>query len=485
MSDSSLKQKTAKGLLWGGFGTGIQQVLNLLFGVALARLLDKTDYGMVGVLAIFAGIANVLLSSGFGAALINKRDLKHRDCNAVFWFNILMGAFLYIVLFFCAPLIARFFNEPSLIPLSRYFFLAFFIGSSAGVHNAMLTRNLMVKQKAISQMPAMIISGSIGVFMAWNGMSYWGIATQNLTYILVLAICYWHFSPWRPTFQLDFRPLKELFGFSSKILITGTFEQICTNLLSTLIGRFYTKADVGSYTQSYKWNTMGYSFITGMISNVAQPVLAQVADDRERQQQVFRKMLRFTAFLSFPAMFGLALIAQEFIIITITDKWLQCVPMLQVLCLGGAFAPITTLYTSFIISKGKSNIYMWNTILLGLLQLGVMLTVYPYGISTMIRWFVIINIGWLGIWQFFVWRLIRLTLWNALKDILPFAGIAAVTTTATWYITSFIDNIYLMLTAKVLIAIVLYTLLMYLCDAAIFKESVNYLLKKNKKQRIS
>lgn len=136
----------------------------------------------------------------------------------------------------------------------------------------MLTRNLMVKQKAFSNARNDYIRKH-SVFMAWNGMSYWGIATQNLTYILVLAICYWHFSPWRPTFQLDFRPLKELFGFSSKILITGTFEQICTNLLSTLIGRFYTKADVGSYTQSYKWNTMGYSFITGMISNVAQPVL--------------------------------------------------------------------------------------------------------------------------------------------------------------------------------------------------------------------
>lgn len=485
MSEPTLKEKTAKGLFWGGLGSGIQQILNLLFGIILARLLNQTDYGMVGVLAIFSGIANTLLTSGFGVALINKQRLTHEDCNAVFWFNTLMGLTLYTLLFFCAPFIARFFNEPALIPLSRYVFLSFLVGSTAGVHNALLSRNLMVKQRTMTQIPAMIISGCVGVGMAYNDMSYWGIATQNLVYITVMALCYWHYSTWRPTFHLDFRPLKRMFGFSSKILVTSTFEQLCNNWLSTLIGHFYTKAEVGNYTQSNKWNGMGHSLIGGMIGSVAQPVLAKVSDDRERQRKVFRKMLRFAAFLSFPAMFGLALIAKEFIIVSITDKWLSCVPILQILCIGGAFVPITTLYTSFIISKGKSNIYMWNTVALGLSQLGIMLMVYPYGIDVMVRCFVAVNICWLGIWQFFVWRQIRLSLWEAAKDIIPFAGIAALTMAGTWYITSFIENIYLLLAAKIIVAAAIYIFLLYISNAVIFKESVSYLLQKIKKRETS
>ena len=215
----------------------------------------------------------------------------------------------------------------------------------------------MVKQKTMAQIPALLLSGTVGVLMAYNGMSYWGIATQTLTFITVVNLSFWYFSPWRPTFHINFRPLKSMFGFSSKILVTNIFTQANNNILSTLLGRFFTEQEVGYYTQSNKWNTMGYSFISGTVSSVAQPVLTEVSNDPARQLGVLRKMLRFTAFLSFPAMLGLAFIAREFIVITITEKWLPCVPMLQMLCIWGAFMPIITLYSNLVISKGKSNIY--------------------------------------------------------------------------------------------------------------------------------
>ncbi len=481
MPEPSLKQKAAKGIFWGGFSSGLQQLLSALFGIVIARLLDNTDYGMYGVLAIFIAIASTLQDSGFVTALVNKRSVTQEDYNAVFWCSLSIGTSIYIIFFLCAPLIADFFNAPELIWLSRYVFLGFLMSSTSVVHNAYFLRNLMIKQRAMAQLPALILSGTIGIIMAYNGMSYWGIATQNLVYIATINLWYWYFSPWRPTFHIDFRPLKGIFGFSSKILITSIFQQINNNLVSTILGAFYTKAEVGNYTQSSKWNYMGYNAIEGMISSVAQPVLREVADDPERQQNVFRKMLRFTSFLSFPAMFGLALIAKEFIIITITDKWISCVPILQILCVWGAFMPVISLYSRLILSKEKPNIFMWNSILLCVLQLIIMLLAYPYGIHVMLMLFVLLNIIWLGVWQYFIWQEIHLSLWNALKDTVPFAGIAAATMVATYYMTIEINNIYLMLITKIGLAVAIYSLIMWFSKVAIFKESLKYLSGRSKK----
>lgn len=481
MGQPSLKEKTTKGLLWGGFSNGMQQLLNLLFGIVTARLLNATDYGMVGMLTIFSAVAASLQESGFTVALANKRRVTDEDYNAVFWFSLLVGISLYVILFFCAPLIARFYNRPELVPLARFIFIGFLISSTATAHNAVLFRNLMVKQKALSQIPALALSGTVGIIMAYNGMSYWGIATQSLVYIAAVNLSFWYYSPWRPTWKIDFRPLRKLFGFSSKILLTNVFTQTNNNLLSTLLGRYYSTNEVGYYTQSAKWNTMGYSLINGMIASVAQPVLTEVSEDPVRQLNVFRKMLRFTAFLSFPCMLGLALVARELIVITITEKWLPCVPILQILCVWGAFVPITTLYSNLVISKGKSNMFMWNTMATGVLLIAAMILAHPYGITTMLVWFVSINIGWLFVWHYFVRKLIRLSLWHALKDVLPFALIAGTTMIATRFITESIGNIYLLFGAKILTAIVVYASILWISKAAIFKESIEFLKHRRKK----
>ena len=478
MSEPSLKEKTAKGLFWGGLGNGMQQLLNLFFGIFISRLLNADDYGMVGMLTIFMVIAAALQESGFTNALTNKKEVTHKDYNAVFWFSTLTGATMYIVLFFCAPLIAEFYHQPKLVPLARFLFIGFFISSSGIAHNAILFKNLMVKQRTLSQIIGLIVSGCVGVCMALGGMAYWGLAAQSVTYITVTTACFWYFSPWRPTWQIDLHPVKEMFSFSSKILVTNIFIQFNNNIFSVLLGRLFSKSEVGYYTQANKWDTMGYSLITGMVAGIAQPVLTEIADDLNRQRNVFRKMLRFTAFIAFPAMLGLALIARELIVISVTDKWLACVPILQVLCIWGAFMPIVSLYSNLVISKGKSDIYMWNTIILGIVQLIALLLVYPFGIQTMIIVFVCINIGWMPVWHYFIWRQLRLSFWQAVTDIAPFALLAALTMIATYYATRGIGNIYLLFAAKIGVAILIYILLMMLTKAAVFKESVAFLLKK-------
>lgn len=477
MAEHSLKEKTAKGLFWGGIGNGIQQLLNLLFGIFMARLLTPNDYGMVGMLTIFTTIAGTLQESGFTVALANKKEISHKDYNAVFWFSALTGLSLYLLLFFAAPFIAQYYRQPDLIPLSRFVFLGFLISSTATAHNAYLFRNLMVKQKAIAQFPALLLSGTTGIIMALHDMSYWGIATQGLVYITVINLSFWYFSPWRPTLQINFHPLKEMFGFSSKMLFTNIFLQINNNIFSAIIGRLFAPKEVGLYTQASKWNTMGSSFISGMLNSVAQPVLSQLSEDTDRQQKVFRKMLRFTAYLSCPAMFGLALIAPEFIHLTIQDKWMPCVPILQILCVWGAFMPITTLCSNLLISKGKSDIYMWNTIAIGVIQIIAILIVYPLGIHMMIGVYSLLNILWLLIWHHFIRKEIGLSLYNTFKDILPFAGTAAIIMVTTYFITSSITSSILLLFSKLILATVGYLSIMKIANSEIQKEIFSYLFK--------
>lgn len=474
----SLKEKTAKGLLWGGISNGMQQLLNLFFGIFLARLLTPDDYGMVGMLSIFSLIASSIQESGFISALINKKDIKHEDYNAVFWFSISTSLCIYTLLFFCAPLIARFFNQPELTALARYSFIGFVISSTGTAHSAYLYKNLMVKQRAIACIMGLIISGTIGVTLAYNGFSYWGIATQSITYVTTVMTCFWFFSPWRPTPSFNFKPLKGMITFSSKMLATNIFNHLNHNIFSIILGKFYSEREVGFYNQANKWNYMGHSLVSGMINSVAQPVLAQVTNDRERQLRVFRKMMRFTAFVAFPAMFGLSLIAPELITITITDKWMGSAQILRLLCISGAFIPITGLCSNLVISKGKSNIYMWNAIALGLLQLLVMCTIYPYGIQTMIITYISINIAWLLVWHYFVWREIRYRFIHLLMDIVPFLAIAGGVMIATHFLTLNIDNIHLLFVSKIAIAGLLYLLIMWMSGAKTFKESIQYLKKK-------
>ena len=474
----SLKNKTAQGLFWGLINNGTQQLLNLLFGIFLARLLEPSDYGMVGMLTIFSLIAASLQESGFTAALAKKKEVTDSDYNAVFWFSSGLSFCLYWILFFLAPFIAEFYHTPELIPLARYSFLGFFISSLSIVPNAFLFRNMNVKQKALATNLALAFSGITGILLAYNGFSYWGIATQNLVYISVMTLYMWNICHWRPSLNIDLSPLREMIGFSSKLLLTNIFNHLNNNIFSIILGRFYTEKEVGQYNQGNKWNYMGHSLISGMIGSVALPMFYHISEDKERQQYVFRKMLRFTSFVSFPAMFGLALIAPEMITIMITDKWIASAHILRMLAVGGAFIPLVNLYSNLLMSKGKSDIYLWNTVSLGICQLILIWLLNPFGMFMMIKAYVVLNIAWLFVWHYFVFREIQLSIWNALQDVLGFALIAAMSMLIAWFFTKEIKNIYLLLFSKIVLAAVIYMVVVWVSGAKTVRECVQYLRKK-------
>ena len=219
----TLKDKAAKGLFWSAFNSGTIQLLNAVFGIILARRLTQDDYGLIGMLMIFALVANSLQDSGFVTALTNRRDATHKDFNSVFWFNVIMSFMMYVLFFFLAPLIAAFYNEPLLTSLSRYYFLGFFIASFSIVPRAILFRQIRQKPLAIIGVVALLVSGTVGIVMAYNDLAYWGLATQTILFNLTVSVLSWIVSGWRPSLTITLQPIREMFGFSSKMLITNIF----------------------------------------------------------------------------------------------------------------------------------------------------------------------------------------------------------------------------------------------------------------------
>lgn len=474
----TLKQKAAKGLLWGILNNGTVQLLGALFGILLLQRLAPSDYGKIAMLLVFANIASTLQESGFTAALCNKKAPTHRDFNAVFWFNIGVSALLYLTLYLAAPLIAAFYDDPDLIPLSRFLFLGFFISSWGTVQRAYLFIHLMNKQSCIIAILALLISGTTGVALAYQGMAYWALAAQNVVFILCVALLNWYYSPWRPSLHIDLRPAWEMFGFSSKLLLTYLFNNLNAHAFGVLLGKFYGDHQAGIYSNARKWDDMCINTINGMVTGVAQPVLTQVRDDQERYRQVFRKMLRFVSFISFPCMLGMGLIAKEFLLIVGGEKWVESAMLLSMLSVYGAFYPITTLYSNLTISQGRSSINFWCTVSICVIIWAGLIALHPYGIRAMVLFFIIVNILWLLVWQSFAWHLIRLRLRDVVRDVAPFFLFSVLVMAVSWGVTRPVGNIWLMLIAKVVVAAVLYVGILWICGAKILRESLQYLIKK-------
>ena len=481
----NLKEKTAKGLFWGALNNGTVQVLNVLIGIMLGRKLSPEEWAPIGMIAIFSAIAGNLQSSGFSTAIVNMKAPTSNDYNAVFWFNTLVSAIVYLVLFACAPWIAWFFEQPCLTDLSRFIFLAFFISSFGISTNAYMMKNMMQREMTIVSVTALIISGITAIILAFQGYSYWSLAWQQVINAFVLVVGRWVFVKWRPSFKVDFTPIRQTFRFSMNILITMIINTVNNHILTFVFGKLFTRTPqvVGNFFQAFKWDTMAYQTVGGTIEQVAQPVLVNLRDneDESREVRVFRKMMRFTAFLAFPAMFGLSLVSEEFILATIGQKWIDCVPLLRVLCIGGAFMPFYSLYKNLIISQGRADLNMWLNISQIVLQFVLIFATYQQGILMVVYAYSILNVVWLLAWQFFAHRMIGLRLVHVLKDTLPFALISGAVMVASHFATMQFDNVYLLLTLRIVMAAVLYVGVMKLLRVKIMDECIKFLFKKTSK----
>ena len=482
----SLKQRTAKGLFWGAMNSGSTQILNLIFGIVLGRMLSPEIYSVVAILTIFVAIAGDLQSSGFTQALVNIKRPTDRDYNSVFSFNVVMSVLMYSILFLCAPLIADFYDRPYLTEVSRILFLTFLISSLGIAHGGYMMKNMMNKEMAIIGFISLIVSGATGITLAFLGKNYWALVWQQIAYISVNLIGKFYFvKDWRPRLSLDFGPVKRMAPFAMNILVTKIINTISNNILTNIFGKLFPDRLVGNYSQAYKWDTMANSLVGNTVGQIAQAVLVEASpsdsSEGNRELQVFRKMLRFTCFLSMPLMLGFALVANEFILITIGEKWAGCVPLLQVLCISGAFVPLYTMYQNLAMSQGRSDIFMWLNIGQIVLQILIVMLFYRFSMLIMVCAYSVFMILWLIPWHHFTGRLIRYRWTDAFKDIAPFALSATFAMAVTYWATNMISHLYILIAIRFVLAAAIYYGIMKMAKVQILKECEQFIFKKLKK----
>lgn len=480
MPEATLKEKTAKGLFWGGISNFVQQVIGMAFGIAIARILSPDDYGLVAMLAIFTAVANTVMDSGFTTALVNRKTIEHKDYNAVFWFNVFVAFGIYVLLFFAAPWIARFYNQPVLVSLSRVLFLTFIISATGVAHNALLLKKIMAKQRGIIDMAAVFGSGAIGLILALNGLAFWGLVIQQLSQVLIIVVLRWRLSPWRPTFEFDWAPLREMFGFSVKVFLGAIVGVISANLFSVILGRYYRETETGYYSQGRKWATLGISVLSGMFVGVVQSVLVEASDSRERLINVSRRLLRFGSLVTFPLMLGLAFVAKEFILLTIGAKWTGSIVYLQLFCLWGCFSFLEIIYVYLLLSIEKPTENLYIDIAMCTSQLMGIIIVAQFGTLVMISTYILIRILSIFARHYFAYKSINIRLITIIKDIFPYVATAILSILVTWFITKGIENIYLSFGIKIALVALLYTGVLWMANSAILKESASFIFRKVK-----
>lgn len=477
MATETLKSKTAKGVFWSSASNLLSQVVNMLFGLVLARILAPEDYGIVGLLTVFTGLATALQECGLSSALINKKDASQKDYDTVFWFTAGSSVVLYVILFLCTPLIADFYRIPELKPLGRIVFLGFVFSSLCIVPMVRLQKELQIKKQSLLLLLVTIISGICGVAMALCGLAYWGLALQSVGLFFFRMIFVWVAVRWKPTFSFDVHSFMAMWRYGVKILVNRIVDTLSNNILIVFLGRYYSHAQVGYYNQAAKWSYLAYSVFCGVVTGMMQPVFVQASDTMERLQRVFRKMLRFMSMISFACMFGLALIASEFITIAITDKWAQAVPLMQIICVGGGFVPLTWMCNTLILSRGKSGTVMWASIAASCLQLLMVFLCHPFGIRVMTMAYVGVLLVTFLFMQYVVGRELRVNYFVLLADSLFFCVMAAVSMFISGWVASNVENLYGRLAVKILLAAMVYLFLLRITGVRIFIEMKDYMMQ--------
>ena len=316
----SLKQQAVTGVKWSAVDTVSRQVVSFVVTLVLARLLEPSDFGLVGMVSVFIGVSGVFVDSGFSQALIRKLDRTEEDNATAFFFNIFVGALIYVILFFTAPLIARFYNEPQLTSITRWISLMIPLTSLIIVQRALLTVRVDFRTQAKATITAVLISATVGITLAWKGYGVWSLVIQQLVGRSTSVIMLWVMAKWRPRARFSWQSFKDLFGFGSKLLATGLLNAVYDNLYRLVIGKVYSAKDVGYYSQASHFAGSPSGILTGILQRVVYPILCRVQNEGERLAHIYREFIKLSVFIVFPLMMGLAAVSHSVIVVLLGEK---------------------------------------------------------------------------------------------------------------------------------------------------------------------
>lgn len=391
--EQTLKQKALSGTKWSSILQFGRYGISFFLSIVLARLLDPEEFGLIGMLTIFTVIAQIFINSGLSSAIIRDKTAVEKDFSTVFYFNLCVSLLFYAVLYFAAPTIANFYEEPILIKLTRWVALVFVINAFGLVQNAILVREIDFKTQSISHLSGLAVSVLVGGFMAFQGHGVWSIVGQVLSQAIVTNTLLWILSQWKPRDGFSFASFKKLWAFGSKILATTLVTQVIDNIDTILIGKLFSAQNLGFYTRAKSSREIPQNIFRGVLGSVSFSVLSNVNDSLTELRRIHLRFLKLAAFLIFPVVLGLIAAAKPFVIVLYSDKWLPSVPILQIIAFFAITYTLGVLFSQTLMALGKAGKYFQLNVVKRIISLlalpvGLFFGLYPFFIALVILGFI-------------------------------------------------------------------------------------------------
>lgn len=378
-----MKNKVLVNMLWRFAERCGAQGVAFVVSIILARLLDPSVYGTIALVTVFTAILNVFIDSGFGSALIQKKDADDVDFSTVFYFNVTICVFLYLVMFFSAPLIADFYRDTSLVPIIRVLSLTLIISGVKNIQQAYVSRTLQFKRFFFATLGGTLGAAIIGITLAYSGFGVWALVIQQLFNALVDTIILWFTVKWRPKKKFSFQRLKGLFSYGWKLLVSALLDTGYNNVRQLIIGRLYTSADLGYYNKGKQFPNIIITNVNTAIDSVIFPVISSKQNDKSEVKRFTRQAIRVSSFIIWPVVIGLAASAETVVELLLTEKWLPCVPYLQIFCIVYGFWPIHTANLNAIKAVGRSDIFLKLEIIKKIIGVISIIVSVPFGVMPM------------------------------------------------------------------------------------------------------
>lgn len=403
--------------------------------LVLARILTPADYGLVNMIYIFTVLGTVLLDGGFGQALIQRKNVTRLDASSVFYINLTLSIIIYLVLYFTAPLIASFYKQPSLVLISRVVFTTIPISALCIVQHNLLTKELKVKELTYVSILSSLVSGIIGIWLAYCGFGVWSLVYQTVILQIVRTIALWWFSDWRPCFGFSVKFIRSIWNFSMNLLGVFTLASVFQNIYTLIIGRLYNINEVGYYNQAFRMQSVASSAIMSSIQRVAFPAFSKFQDDYQTLQRTYKRVMLMTMFVYFPFMMCLIVISTELFDVLLTNKWLPSVPMFCLLCIAESLCPLNTINSSVLKAVGKGRDYLVLNIINYILIIICIVATYHFGIIALLSGYAVSSILRSLISMGVCGREIKYSIYAQFKDLIPVFIITLLTCVAVYFMT--------------------------------------------------
>lgn len=416
---NSLKRKTISGITWSFIDNFSQKGITFIIGIILARLLLPSQFGLIGMISIFIAISTSFVNSGFSAALIRKKDCTDEDYSTVFYFNLAAGIIFYWILFFSAPVISRFFNEPQLNKLVRALSIILVIDSLTIIQRTVLTKRLNFKLQTKISLFSTIFGGIVGITMATAGYGVWSLVAKLLSQKGANSLFLWLWNKWQPSLVFNKKSFKELFSFGYKLLLSGLIDTIYRNAYYMVIGKYFSAKELGFFTRANQFKALPSQNIMIIIDRVSYPVLSEMQDDNEKLKTNYKKLIKATMLITFILMLGMAAISESMIITLIGEKWRQSIIYLQLLCFAGMMYPLHSINLNMLKVQGRTDLFLKIEVMKKILAIPVIIIGVIFGIKIMIAGMILnsffayfLNSYWSG-------KFLNYSLKEQVSDILP------------------------------------------------------------------